>query len=51
MPNQIYLGFIRLPLLFRTFIIAITSIITFGIFIHFIEPDTFQRYLMAFGGL
>ncbi len=41
LPNQIYLGFIRLPLLFRTFIIAVTSIIIFGIIIHFIEPDSF----------
>ena len=41
MPNQIYLRFIRLPLLLRTFIIAITSIVAFGMLIHFIEPDTF----------
>ena len=41
LPNQIYLGFIRLPLLLRTFIIAITSIVLFGMLIHFIEPDTF----------
>ncbi|WP_338471951.1 NAD-binding protein [Niallia sp. XMNu-256] len=41
MPSQIYLGFIRLPLLLRTFIIAISSIIIFGIIVHFIEPDSF----------
>ncbi|XTP55452.1 potassium channel family protein [Niallia sp. Krafla_26] len=41
MPNQIFLGFIRLPLLLRTFIIAITSIFIFGIIVHFIEPNTF----------
>lgn len=41
LPNQIYLGFIRLPLLLRTFIIAVTSIIIFGIIVHFIEPDSF----------
>lgn len=41
MSNQIFLGFIRLPLLLRTFIIAITSIIVFGIVVHIIEPNTF----------
>jgi len=41
LPNQLYLGFIRLPLLLRTFIIAISSIIIFGVFVHFIEPETF----------
>lgn len=41
MPNQIFLGFIRLPLLLRTFLIAITSITFFGVFIHFLEPENF----------
>jgi voltage-gated potassium channel len=41
LPNQIYLGFIRLPLLLRTFLIAITSIALFGTFIHFLEPENF----------
>ena len=41
MPNQIYLRFIHLPLLWRTFIIAISSIAFFGILIHLIEPRNF----------
>jgi voltage-gated potassium channel len=41
MPNQIYLGFIRLPLLLRTFLIALSSITMFGILIHFLEPKNF----------
>lgn len=41
MPNQLYIGFIRLPLLVRTFIIAISSMVIFGTLVHFIEPNTF----------
>ena len=41
MPNQIYLRFIHLPLLLRTFIIALSSITVFGILIHLIEPRNF----------
>ncbi|MCQ6276504.1 potassium channel protein [Bacillus sp. V3B] len=41
MPHQIYLGFIRLPLLLRTFLIAISSIIFFGISIHYLETEHF----------
>ncbi len=41
MPNQIYLRFIHLPLLWRTFIIALSSITFFGILIHLIEPRNF----------
>ena len=41
MPNHIYLRFIHLPLLLRTFIIALSSITFFGILIHLIEPRNF----------
>ena len=41
MPNSIYLRFIHLPLLWRTFIIALSSITFFGILIHLIEPKNF----------
>ncbi len=41
MPHQIYLRFIRLPPLLRTFIIALSSIAIFGILIHFLEPNNF----------
>ncbi len=41
MPHQIYLRFIHLPLVFRTFIIALSSIALFGILIHFLEPNNF----------
>jgi voltage-gated potassium channel len=41
LPHQIYLRFIHLPLVFRTFIIALSSIALFGILIHFLEPNNF----------
>nr|WP_234978363.1 potassium channel family protein [Bacillus tuaregi] len=41
MPQQMLLMFIRLPLLVRTFLIAVSLITFFGIIAHFIEPESF----------
>ena len=41
MPHHIYASFIRLPLIIRTLVIALVAIITFGIIIHLLEPDSF----------
>ncbi|WP_394239485.1 potassium channel family protein [Niallia oryzisoli] len=41
MTHQILLSFIRLPLLLRTFLIAISLITFFGIIVHVIEPESF----------
>lgn len=41
MPHQIFLSFVRLPFLLRTFIIASVLITFFGTFVHFLEPENF----------
>lgn len=41
MPNRVYISFLRLPLLIRILFIALLVFLTFGISIHFLEPDTF----------
>ncbi|WHY85240.1 potassium channel family protein [Neobacillus novalis] len=41
MPNRVYISFLRLPLLVRILFIALLVFLTFGISIHFLEPDTF----------
>lgn len=41
MPHQLFISFVRLPLLLRTFLIAISLIAFFGIIIHFLEPESF----------
>ena len=41
MPNRVYIGFLRLPLLVRILMMALLVFLTFGITIHFLEPDTF----------
>ncbi|WP_312468990.1 potassium channel family protein [Neobacillus sp.] len=41
MPDRVYISFLRLPLLVRILLLAILVFLTFGITIHFLEPDTF----------
>ncbi|KAA9019939.1 potassium channel family protein [Niallia endozanthoxylica] len=41
MPHQLFISFVRLPLLLRTFLIAISLIAFFGIIVHFLEPESF----------
>ncbi|MFJ5713844.1 potassium channel family protein [Neobacillus sp. NPDC093127] len=41
MPNRVYISFLRLPLLVRILAIALLVFLTFGISIHFLEPETF----------
>ncbi|MCL6571439.1 MAG: potassium channel family protein [Bacillus sp. (in: Bacteria)] len=41
MPNRVYIGFLRLPLLVRILTMALLVFLTFGISIHFLEPNTF----------
>lgn len=41
MPNRIYISFLRFPLLIRILIIALFVFFSFGISIHFLEPETF----------
>jgi len=41
LPNRIYITFLRLPLLVRILFIALFVFLSFGISIHFFEPDTF----------
>ncbi|PLS04003.1 ion transporter [Neobacillus cucumis] len=41
MPNRVYISFLRLPLLVRILMIALLVFLSFGISIHFLEPDTF----------
>lgn len=41
MTNQIYIRFIRLPILTRILVIAASFIFLFGAFIHFIEPESY----------
>ncbi|WP_338449255.1 potassium channel family protein [Niallia oryzisoli] len=41
MPHQLFLRFVRLPFLLRTFIIATGLITVFGTFVHFLEPENF----------
>jgi voltage-gated potassium channel len=40
-PDRVYISFLRLPLLVRILLLAILVFLTFGITIHFLEPDTF----------
>ncbi|MBO0958890.1 potassium channel protein [Neobacillus sp. MM2021_6] len=41
MPNRVYISFLRLPLLIRILLIALLVFLSFGISIHFLEPETF----------
>jgi voltage-gated potassium channel len=41
MPNRVYIGFLRMPLLVRILVMAILVFLIFGISIHLLEPDTF----------
>ena len=41
MPNRVYISFLRLPLLVRILLIALLVFLSFGISIHFLEPETF----------
>ncbi len=41
MPHTILTHFIRLPLILRTFIIVLISILIFGTFVHLLEPSAF----------
>ncbi|WP_071460523.1 potassium channel family protein [Bacillus massilinigeriensis] len=41
MPQQLYVRFIRMPLLFRILLIAGLNMVIFGLIIHALEPDTF----------
>jgi len=41
LPNRVYISFLRLPLLLRILFIALLVFLIFGIFIHFLEPETF----------
>jgi voltage-gated potassium channel len=41
LPNRVYIGFLRLPLLVRILTMALLVFLTFGISIHFLEPNTF----------
>jgi voltage-gated potassium channel len=39
--HRVYIGFLRLPLLVRILLMAVLVFLSFGISIHFLEPDTF----------
>lgn len=41
MPHALLTHFIRLPLILRTFIIVLISILLFGTFVHILEPSAF----------
>ena len=41
MTSQIYIRFIRLPIIVRILVIATSLVIVFGTMIHFIEPENF----------
>ncbi|MBA4536052.1 potassium channel protein [Bacillus aquiflavi] len=41
MPQHLYAIFMRLPLIFRIFILALIVIICFGVMMYFMEPETF----------
>lgn len=41
MSNRIYISFLRLPLLLRILVIALLVFLSFGVSIHFLEPQTF----------
>ena len=41
MPHTLLTHFIRLPLILRTFIIVLISILIFGTFVHVLEPSAF----------
>ncbi|WP_066067930.1 potassium channel family protein [Neobacillus soli] len=41
MPNRVYISFLRMPLLVRILFIALLVFLSFGISIHFLEPETF----------
>lgn len=41
MQNRLYITFLRLPLLVRVLLIALFLFLSFGIFIHLLEPYTF----------
>src|SRR3954451_12179163 len=41
MPNRVYISFLRLPLLIRILLMALLVFLSFGVSIHFLEPDTF----------
>lgn len=40
-PNRIYISFLRLPLPIRVLLMAFIVFLTFGVFIHLLEPVTF----------
>ncbi|WP_462411146.1 potassium channel family protein [Neobacillus sp. Marseille-QA0830] len=41
MPNRMFIGFLRMPMLIRFLFIALLVFLTFGVSIHLLEPDTF----------
>ena len=41
LTSQIYIRFIRLPIIVRILVIATSLVIVFGTMIHFIEPENF----------
>lgn len=41
MPNRVFICFLRLPLLARILLIALLVFLSFGVSIHFLEPETF----------
>ena len=41
LPNRVYISFLRLPLLVRILVMALLVFLSFGISIHFLEPQTF----------
>ncbi|HJV15925.1 MAG TPA: potassium channel family protein [Bacillales bacterium] len=41
MPNRFLISYMRLPLLVRVLFIAVLVFLTFGVFIHLLEPATF----------
>ncbi|MFJ7728202.1 potassium channel family protein [Neobacillus sp. NPDC097160] len=40
-PNRVFISFLRLPLLARILLIALLVFLSFGVSIHFLEPETF----------
>ncbi|CAM3869628.1 potassium channel family protein [Cytobacillus oceanisediminis] len=44
MPHQLYYNFIRLPLVIRILLIALSVILFYGGIIHIIEPKTFPTF-------